>query len=404
MTQVLSWRERINALAEKGNVTGAIALGLQCWEGRAVAVVGLPRNQDDARSILAEEVNSLLTAQFNQVAQSHGFRNGSESVTHMKHVAGMVIGSCIRTRQSDAIYTRWFGLFQSVAHVRSFVESLEPFVLEGRLGLVSPVVLGSMYEVYRDNRMGGRMEELILKLHPTEANARQMIQICAAEKAYKAICHVYTTGLGDYITPLGVLLEASKQKEKETPLEATTRQNCSRHCLQYLSKVLGGEKALGGEITPRDLTTLRGMVYEHLFIPGEDSRFVFEHLLQYDPKGFFKALAHTQSRVLLMWAAPLAQALANLGLTTLDISNIGLVDSDAQGVAEVMKKAGCVTKLDVRGNQIGDDGCNHLVQALAHMPHLKEIDVEDNLIGEAALKHLRAALDMQGVLPGAFQE
>ena len=98
--QVLSWHERINSLAEKGNVTGAIALGLQCWEGRAVAVVGLPRNQEDARGLLAEEVNALLTTQFNKVAQNHGFRNTSEAVSHMKHIAGLVVGACIRTRQA----------------------------------------------------------------------------------------------------------------------------------------------------------------------------------------------------------------------------------------------------------------------------------------------------------------
>ena len=146
------------------------------------------------------------------------------------------------------------------------------------------------------------------------------------------------------------------------------------------------------------------MVYEHLFVPAEDNRLIFEPLLLYDTKGFFKALAHKQSKVLLLWAAPLAQALSSLGRDTLDVSNIALVDSDAQGLAEVIKKAGCITRLNARGNQIGDEGCNHLVQALAHMPNLREVDVEDNLIGEVALKELRAALSMQGVLPGGLQE
>ena len=48
------------------------------------------------------------------------------------------------------------------------------------------------------------MEELILKIVPSEANSRQLIAICMMEKAYKALCHVYTVGLGDYISHLWV--------------------------------------------------------------------------------------------------------------------------------------------------------------------------------------------------------
>ena len=126
--QVLSWHERIAGLEETGNITGAIALGLQCWEGRAVAVVGLPRNQDDARAILSEHLNGLLQSQFNNVARTHGFQSGSEAVASMKHVAGLIISTCVRTAQIDLIYKQWFGLFQSVAHARSFVETVPPFL------------------------------------------------------------------------------------------------------------------------------------------------------------------------------------------------------------------------------------------------------------------------------------
>ena len=58
--QVLSWHERVAGLEEHGNLLGAIALSLQCWQGKAVAVVGLPRNQNDARAILDGQIQGLL--------------------------------------------------------------------------------------------------------------------------------------------------------------------------------------------------------------------------------------------------------------------------------------------------------------------------------------------------------
>ena len=114
------------------------------------------------------------------------------------------------------------------------------------------------------------MKEIILRIEPSEANARQLIAICMMEKAYKALCHVYTAGLGDYITPLGVLLQASRPpKAKESPLETQTRQNCTRLCITYLSKVLGGEGLAGAAAIPEAKQgALRGMIYEYLFIYG----------------------------------------------------------------------------------------------------------------------------------------
>jgi len=183
------------------------------------------------------------------------------------------------------------------------------------------------------------------------------------------------------------------------------------------------------------------MVYEYLFVPvtgDEDGttrlvfeqlitltltltligtiRLVFEHLIDFDAKAFTKALAQKQSKVLLLWAGPLAQACNNLGIKRLDVSNISIGDLDAHGLSEILKKSTTIQTLDVRGNQIGDVGCTHLKvllyyllvranpttlntnpnsdlkEALAAREGLKEILVEDNLIGEAAMTAIKTAM------------
>merc|ERR1712167_355739 len=110
-------------------------------------------------------------------------------------------------------------------------------------------------------------------------------------------------------------------------------------------------------------------------------------LLAFDAKAFIRALTHKQSshKVLLLWAVPLALACDNLKLKSLDLSNISLLDSDAQGVAEIIKKCHTIEKVDVKGNQIGNDGAAHLLKAVegSYNISLVELNVDDNVIGEA---------------------
>jgi len=239
-----------------------------------------------------------------------------------------------------------------------------------------------------------------LRLTPTEATARQIIGICVAEKAYKALCHAYTAALGDYVTPLGVLLAASAPPEegmKESALEMQTRQNCMRLCLVYVGKVLGGEELLGGEIKPEErLTRLRMAVYEHLFVPSQGvdgaDKLVFEHLLEFDAKAFLKALAYKQNKTLLLWAGPIATACNNLQIKCLDVTNSALGDSDAQGLAEIIKKSSSIVEVNAKGNQIGNVGAQHLAKAVEINVKVTRLDMEDNLANEEGLTNLKAIL------------
>jgi len=235
------------------------------------------------------------------------------------------------------------------------------------------------------------MEEIILKLKPNEGNARQIIAVCSMEKAYKGLCYGYTAGLGDYTGPLGALMKASAPPEgKESALEAQTRQNCTRLCLQYLAKTLSGEELLGGEIPAEKLEELRPQVYEMLFSSPPEG---YQHLLDFDAKAVVKALVHKQSKVLLQHAAALAQACNHCKLKSLDVSNISLGDDDAEGLAEILKQATTIERVDVSGNQIGNAGAQHLTGAILLNQTIKEVAVEDNLIGEDAIMLLKSAFE-----------
>ena len=132
-------------------------------------------------------------------------------------------------------------------------------------------------------------------------------------------------------------------------------------------------------------------------MPGESysghEKVVFEHLIGYNAKAFLKALAGPKTKTLLLQSISIAAACDNTGLATLDISNCSLEDSDAQGLAEIIKRSHTITKVNARGNQIGNVGAQFLLDAITSNPRLTDVDLEDNLVNDAGLNSLRDALN-----------
>jgi hypothetical protein len=58
--KVLSWGDRVNALANEGNWIEALALALDFYEGCAKAAIGLPRGDKALKSILSDRIVELL--------------------------------------------------------------------------------------------------------------------------------------------------------------------------------------------------------------------------------------------------------------------------------------------------------------------------------------------------------
>ena len=156
--------------------------------------------------------------------------------------------------------------------------------------------------------------------------------------------------------------------------------------LLYLNRVLGGQQFIGETLIPEaELGTIRSQIYEIIFVPstapdGQQEQCRFEHLLAFDPKGFFRALTFQQNKVLLLWSGPIAAACANLKLETIDLSNIGLSDTDAHGVAEIIKRCPACVKFNLNNNHIGNAGADYLLNAIQQNQNVEELTLENNVV------------------------
>eukprot|EP00658_Telonema_sp_P-2_P084054 TRINITY_DN9233_c0_g1_i14.p1 TRINITY_DN9233_c0_g1~~TRINITY_DN9233_c0_g1_i14.p1 ORF type:complete len:949 (+),score=267.21 TRINITY_DN9233_c0_g1_i14:2-2848(+) len=400
--QVLSWHERMAGLEEAGNLLGAISLCLQCWQGKAAAVVGLPRNQEDAQAILSEQVHGLLENCFREMAALHGFQNTQTANTAVREAAGLVISCCLCMEQADYLYQHWLPRFVAVAHSRSFLEVLEQFILEKRVPFLTVGVVGSFYETYRDARKIARVEDILQSVPPSKLTSYAVISICKNEKFFKTLTHTYNIALGDYATPLQILLEATFPKQNETPIEESSRHKYTRLALLYLNQVLAGKELVAGDmISEGDLTGIRSQIYEILFVPpspcpdNTPQVLSFEHLLRFDAKGFFRALTFNQKKVLLLWAGPIAAACSALKIKKLDLSNISLSDDDARGIAEIAKRVQSLEVLVLNNNHIGNSGADFLFKAIDHNPQLYQVELDNNVVGSATYSQIQTKLEQR---------
>ena len=106
-------------------------------------------------------------------------------------------------------------------------------------------------------------------------------------------------------------------------------------------------------------------------------------------------LPHCGRQVLLLWAAPIGSACDNLKLKSLDLSNISLSDSDAHGVAEIVKRCRTLESLNLNNNHIGNSGADYILKALEHNQTITHVEMDNNVVGNATYSQIKTTLEQR---------
>eukprot|EP00698_Gefionella_okellyi_P019588 TRINITY_DN6022_c0_g1_i1.p1 TRINITY_DN6022_c0_g1~~TRINITY_DN6022_c0_g1_i1.p1 ORF type:complete len:1522 (-),score=360.42 TRINITY_DN6022_c0_g1_i1:629-5194(-) len=266
MARILSWTERIAVLREAGKPLDALALALDFYEGRAKAVVGLPRQLPALRAATSNRIAELLVEYMrdamDRVPQSTGLPAGQllpAAHKHYEQVGAVCVEYCVSISRTDLLFGDIFAKFCDIGQSGLFLELLEPFLLNDKLDVLDNGVLMAMVLHYCGKRQQKRVEQCLLHLDVRKMQPEQIVALCRKYQLPAALVYAYN-GAGDFVTPLQDMLVALQRSRPEERAELGGR------LLQYLSDVQAGKQfpKRKRDLPAEDLARIKRSVYSHL--------------------------------------------------------------------------------------------------------------------------------------------
>jgi hypothetical protein len=126
-------------------------------------------------------------------------------------VASICIDYCVTINRTELLFGEVFDCFMRLGGHRlaGFLEQLEPYVLNGRLRLLPPIVMKSFVDHYNDSGHLSSVERCLLKLDLRHLDVDSAVKTCLRHHLYSALIYVINRGLMDYVLPIDLLLAAS---------------------------------------------------------------------------------------------------------------------------------------------------------------------------------------------------
>lgn len=151
----------------------------------------------------------------NSKLHRHGTgRNLAE--THWVILASIVIDYCVTIRRTDLLFGEIFDRFHALDRHPFFLEQLEPYIMNDRLGTLPPTVLKSFVDHFRSVGALSSVERCLLHLDLTSLDIDGAVRTCLRHRLYSALAYVINAGLMDYSMPIDLFLAAMYDTSNST--------------------------------------------------------------------------------------------------------------------------------------------------------------------------------------------
>ncbi|KAJ2720197.1 hypothetical protein GGI07_004762 [Coemansia sp. Benny D115] len=256
--RLLSWTERLALLLDQGHFIDAITLATGLFHGdTGQVVVGLPRSRRNGDSNerrrhslvgnkLAELMRSALKHMFggedtqtqgqrlvtspvsgtgtaSGFGFGYGFESGSgsgsgsgrRSDSEMRALVSACIEACLATDTMPILFGEVYECYAgSAAGLCAYLETLEPFILCGRVTQLPPQILNAFIDAYGSTpQMVRRLGEILMNLRLTQGDfdIDRVLGSCRRYGLWRTFARVWL-GLGDPVTPVNSMVQALSNK------------------------------------------------------------------------------------------------------------------------------------------------------------------------------------------------
>eukprot|EP00053_Salpingoeca_punica_P019812 m.202930 g.202930 ORF g.202930 m.202930 type:complete len:1369 (+) comp17729_c0_seq1:162-4268(+) len=298
-----TWKERLDYFASKFQFVEAITLALTFLKDQAMAVIGLPRNEEKRRMVVREAALDLIQAYADISVAS---ANVSEK-DFIKGVVSLCVDVSLFLQSRELLFGELYERFASQpASKAAFLEHLEPLILDDRLKSLPPAVMKEFFEHYEATERAHLLEECILHMDVSNMDIHQVVLLCWTHGLYDAMIYVYNRGMEDFTTPLRELFHLLRSAIRVHTKEPGRRgnmfsrltdeeQRLGNRLLLYIHHCLSGRAFPRGDIPQRLVRRVKWEVYRHIIDRKGDREdnesFPYTRtLLMFDTKEFLNVL------------------------------------------------------------------------------------------------------------------
>lgn len=267
-----NWADRLLALMEEGSHIAAIQLATSYYSGEANKVaVGLPEDDSMRHSLVQEKLSEMISASLRYTFNKNRIvEEKNDSQRQLEELASACIKACINMEDTDFLFGEVYSYYQEGDVEGVFLESIEPYIVDDEISVVSPVVIKDLVGHYTARGLNSRLEEIICNLDPRTMDIDQITTLCKKNHLYDALLYVWNQALNDYTTILTDLLDLAEHQHKSQPgidpslaeLELTS----ASKVFPYLSYILTGRIYPTGKDMPGDSANLaKAEIYDYFF-------------------------------------------------------------------------------------------------------------------------------------------
>lgn len=220
---VMGITQQISSLEEGGQWLEALALALDHYES---TIQSQEDRQRDTRGTMTHTDISLLTEEEIWMAELLmrylllAIDNAPEpelissnkrlnlAQTHFEMLSGVCLEYCVTMKRLDLLFGPIFRCFYEARYINVFLDIMQTYILNDRLRYIAPEVMVLFVAHCKDMKDISMVERCLLHMDCTLMDFDSILALLKKNALYTGLLHVYSTGLGDYVSPLEVLFEA----------------------------------------------------------------------------------------------------------------------------------------------------------------------------------------------------
>lgn len=232
--QLLNWKECIQELMKKNEWLETLALGLNLYQNKGKKLYGVPRDKQELKENLVEILTPFLKVillPWNiKIAASLEFCVGIEAIEYF----------------FDEIFDRILEMAAGKDNMQLLMNTLEPYILTGKIKIIPPQVLGKIIDFYLDDKHYVTIERILVHLEPTCIDPKCVLPALVEHNLLTAYIFINTNStMQSFVNPLKKLHKTmTKQKDLRAKLYFTYK------LLWFYRLCLKGETFPNGKILP----------------------------------------------------------------------------------------------------------------------------------------------------------
>lgn len=202
-----NWADRLIAMMEAGDYIGAIKLATSYHTGDADKLtVGLPEDAVLRHSMVQSKITEIMSASLKYVFSLRKKRPVDDDSAHLKDLVETCFAACQAIDTPDFLFDDVYECYSEAGTEPLFLETLEPFILDGTITVIPPIVVKDLVTYFVSRGWESRLEEMICHMQTATLDLDQVTLLCKQHSLYDALTYVWNQALGDYVTPVIDLL------------------------------------------------------------------------------------------------------------------------------------------------------------------------------------------------------